>query len=176
MSWLVADLRDESKLEVVSRFAPNDGFGFVVVNRDGVPLVYSGAENEAAVKRAMDELAGLLDLLRPDNRRSWKDRAYYLSIVQPAAYPTGHCDPVLVGNPIIAEGLRQRKIFRVDAAIQVAADGSVRQVDFTPDTGLAPDIATAIAGAFQKAAIFVPAVDNGKFVDGVYAYHFEVAP
>ncbi|HUJ42371.1 MAG TPA: hypothetical protein VLW52_02070 [Opitutaceae bacterium] len=176
MSWLVTDFRDQFKLEIISRFAPADGYALVVVNRDGVPLVYSGGENEAAVKRAMDELAGLLDLMRPDNPRSWKDRAYYLSIVQPVAYATGHCDPVLVGNPIIADGMKQRKIYRFDAAIHVAAGGSVAQVAFPPDTTLAPDIAAAIEGAFQKAAVFVPAVDNGTFVDGVYAYHFEVAP
>jgi hypothetical protein len=118
----------------------------------------------------------LLDLLRPENRRSWKDRAYYLSVVQPVAYATGHCDPLLVGNPVIAEGLKQRRIFRFDAAVHVAAGGGVTQVVFPPDTTLSPDIAGAIAGAFEKVAVFVPAVDNGKFVDGVYAYHFEVAP
>jgi len=176
MPWLVTDLRDQAKLNVVSRFAPNEGFGFVVVNRDGVPLVYSGAEDEAAVKRAMEETAGLLDLMRPDNRRAWKDRAYYLSVVQPAAYATGRCDPVLVGNPIIAEGLKQRKIFRFDAAIHIAADGGVTQVVFPPETALSPEITAAIEGAFRKAAVFVPAVENGRFVDGVYAYHFEAAP
>ncbi len=175
MSWLVTDFREQRSLETISRFAPGDGYGLVVVNRDGVPLVSSGGENEASVKQAMDELAGLLDLMRPDNPRSWKDRAYYLSIIQPSAYATGHCDPVLVGNPIIAEGMKQRKIFRFDATVQVAADGRVTRVVFAPDASLSPDMATAIGGAFEKAAVFVPAVENGKFVDGVYAYHFEVA-
>jgi hypothetical protein len=145
-----------------------------MVNRDGVPLVYSGGENAAAVKQAMDELVGLLDLMRPDNPRAWKDRAYYLSIIQPSVYAKGHCDPVLVGNPIIAEGLKQREIFRFDATIQVAADGRVTKVAFAPDANLPSGMAEAIAGAFEKAAVFVPAVDNGRFVDGAYAYHFEV--
>jgi hypothetical protein len=175
MSWLVTDFREQSKMEITSRFAPGEGYGMVVVNRDGVPFISSGGETEAAVKEAMDELAGLLDLMRPENPRSWKDRVHYLKAIQSSLYATGHCDPMLVGNPIIAEGMKQRKIFRFDATVQVAADGHVARVEFTPDASLSTEMAAAIGGAFEKAAVFVPAVDHGKFVDGVYAYHFEVA-
>jgi hypothetical protein len=111
--------------------------------------------------------------MRPDNPSSWNDRAYYLRAVQPAAYRTGRCDPVLLGNPFRAEALKQRGVFRFDATIQVAADGHVTGVSVKPDENLSPAMAEVLGDALRQ-AVLVPAVENGKFVDGICAYHFEV--
>lgn len=173
LPWLVTDLSAQGSMDRISHFAPGDGYGMVVVNRDGVPLFSSGADSEAAVKQVMGELAGLLQLMEPGNPASWKDRAYYLRAIQPTAYADGQCDPVLVGDPLRPDALKQRGVFRFEAAIQVAADGRVSDVVVKSGGDLPPEFAAPIGEALRQ-AVFVPAIKNGKWVNGVYAYHFEV--
>ena len=105
MSWLVADLVEEEHMSTVARLAPAD-FGMVIVNRDGVPLFSSGAENATAVKQTMEKLSGLLELLQPANPLTWNDRACYLRAIQPVVYANGTSPPLLVGDPINAAALR----------------------------------------------------------------------
>jgi len=175
MPWLVTDFFAQENLEIVSRFAPGDGFGLTVVNRDGVPLLESPGDSEAAVKKAMGDLAGLLALLRPENPVTWRDRAWYLSAVQVVDYAHGHCGPVLVGNPLRADVLKQHGVLRFDATIEVAADGQVTSATIQPG-GSVP---AALDGPLSEAlhhAVFVPAVSDGKPVAGRFAFHFQAPP
>jgi hypothetical protein len=65
------------------------------------------------------------------------------------------------------------KIYKVDATFHVAADGKITAVDVTP-YDMSPDTVKMFSSGFQRGCVFVPAVDNGKFVDGTYKYHMEV--
>lgn len=172
--WLVTEFHSQRSMSTVSGLISGAKYGLTIVNRDGVPLFSSSGDKAADVKQAMNDLLALLDLLRPANPRAWQDRAYYLRAVQQAAYAQGRCDPVLVGNPLLPEGLRQRAVFRFDATIQVAADGHVTAAALKPGGDLPSGLEAPLGQALQK-ALFVPAVDHGKFVDGAYQYHFEVS-
>lgn len=175
--YLVADPRDEASLHILSQFAPVDAKGgIMVLSRTGVALFARDLSDPDKLTEPLQQLGGVLDVLRPDNPKGWKDRAYYLHAVQPVAFARGHSDPILVGNPLRADGLRERKVYLVDAMIDVAADGHVTHVAITPDPKNTPaPMVAPLASALQKSAVFVAAVQDGKFVDGTYHYRLEVS-
>lgn len=171
--WLATELHDQALLESLLLFAP-ESYGLMVLTRDGAPLFSADSPNAEAVARVMADLTNLLQLTKPENPQAWPMRVYYLSAVQPVAYAHGHADPQLVGNPLMAEGLKQRKVYRFDADLHISAEGSITSVEMHPDELLPEKMAKPIAEGL-KHAVVVPAVQDGKFVDGVYKYHFEVA-
>jgi hypothetical protein len=69
--------------------------------------------------------------------------------------------------------LKQRGVYRFDATIDVAADGSITGSKLSPGGDLPANLEAPLADALRK-AVLVPAVDNGKFVAGVYNYHFAI--
>lgn len=172
LPWLVCDLHEQGKIAALGRFAPGAGYSMLIVTRNGIPLFAAQDPEPEKVKELFASLAGMLDLMLPENPKAWPDRQHYLKAVQPVAHPQGVTEPVLVGNPLRADGLVQRKVLRFNAAINVAADGSVSGVTMSPDELLPEKMSDPIANALKK-AVFVPAVENGKYVDGVYHYHFE---
>ncbi len=177
LPWLVADFAEENHLTSVVQFAPlsdKESFSLVVLNRDGVPVFSASNPDNAAIDKVFADLTGLLELMRPGNPRGWADRAHYLRAVQPVAYAAGQADPVLVGNPLVPEGLRKNKVSRVDATLTVAADGSVTAVALKPEANVSAKMSAALVDALKQACVFVPAVDHGKFVDGTYHYVLEV--
>jgi hypothetical protein len=171
--WLVTDFRRQVEMDNLRRLTPTNSYGIVFMTRDGLPLFGPDAINEIQVKAIFDQARGLLDHVREDNPHGWKARAHYMSAVQPVAYANAKSDPVLMGNPLMADGLRQRKIFRIDATIDVGADGKVTNVAVKPE-GVPPAMVGPLGDALARACVFVPAVDHGKFVDGTYAYHMDV--
>jgi len=178
LPWLVADFHEERRLTIIAELAPPmdpEAFGIVVVNRDGVPVFSADRPSDPDLDKVFSDLTGLLELMQPGNPKSWSDRACYLRAVQPVAFANGRADPVLVGNPLVAEGLRQRKISQVDAQIAVADDGKVTDVTIAPDTGVPEKVNAPLSAALRKACVFVPAVDHGKFVAGTYHYHLDVS-
>jgi hypothetical protein len=174
--WLVAEYREQFRhLPDILEFAPTeDGdFAVMVISRDGVPIYAAQSPKDDDLNKIFTDLTGLLDLLRPENPRSWPDRLYYQWAVQPVIFAHGHSDPVLVGNPLVAEGLRQRKIYSVDATIAVNAGGHVTDVTVKPGGDVPPNMVGPLGDALKR-AVFVPAVDSGKYVDGTYAYQIRV--
>ncbi len=172
MPWLVLDPFESLQVPLITDLAPEGPFALAVVSRDGVPLFNSGAENEAAIKKVFAQLSHLIDLMRPGEPLSWKDRAYYLSAVQVAVHRSDKAVPVLVGDPLDPEALMKAGVAHFDAKITVAASAKVLQVRFVNgEKDLKPEMAQAIGRALLR-AVFVPAVENGKLVDGVYEYHF----
>ena len=176
LPWLVADYHDEKRMERITGFVPpEDGsFSMVVVNRDGVPVFSANNPEEAAIDKLFAYLKGLLELMRPANPHSWPDRTYYLRAVQPVAFANGHADPVLVGNPLVPEGLKKNNILQVDASIEVDANGKVTDVALKSDGIANQSMIAPLNEALKKACVFVPAVENGKFVAGTYPYHLVV--
>jgi hypothetical protein len=172
--WVVTDFRRQVEMDTLRKMTPTNSYGILFMTRDGLPLFGPDAINEIQVKAIFDQARGLLEHVRPDNPHGWQARAHYMHAVQPVAYASGKSDPLLMGNPLMADGLRQRKIFQIDAAIQVGADGKVTDVAVKPED-LPPAMVGPLGDALRRACVFVPAVDHGKFVDGVYAYHMEVA-
>ena len=176
LPWLVADFHEERRMAALLEFGSGEPgwFAVVVLNRDGVPVFSAENPTEADIKKIFADLGGLLDLMRPEFPRSWADRAYYLRAVQPVAHAGDRAEPVLVGNPLVPEGLKKNNVFRVDADLDVDADGKVTAVALPPNPDLPPSMAAPLSDALKKACLFVPAVDHGKFVAATYHYHLEV--
>jgi hypothetical protein len=177
MPWLVTDYSEQYLLPTIIDLAPmgdREAYGIVVVTWDGVPVFSASSPDDDGVKQVFGKLGALLELMRPGNPRSWPDRAHYLRAIQPELHATDRADPQLVGNPLIPEGLRERKITRVDATFAVAADGSVTTVTIRPDTGVPANMIVPLADALKKACVMVPAVDHGRFVEGRYHYLMSV--
>jgi hypothetical protein len=173
--WMFTQFQEEMKMRATQKMTPSNLYGIVVMTRDGIPLFGPESSTDEQVKATFDKFSGLLSHMRPDDIRAWKDRAHYLRAVQPVAFASGHSDPVLVGNPLDDAKLRGMKVYKLDASFQIAADGTIKDVVVNPD-GLAPNMVAMFTSGFKRACLFVPAVDHGKFVDGTYAYHVELAP
>ena len=175
MPWLVSKSNEQEKWKAVRLAAPRETPGVVVFHRGGAVLYYVDGTEVNEIARPIKQLAVLLETIRPDNPKGWKDRAHYLRSIQPTIHAQGRSDPVLVGNPLQAEGLRQRKIYRVEATLSVDADGKVTAVDLNPDEANLPSAMSGpIATALKRSAVFVAAVENGKFVAGSYHYLLEI--
>jgi hypothetical protein len=172
--WLVTDLLSQSSLSTVSKFAPGEGFGAVALTRMGIPLFAAANPKSEEIKQFMIQTRAFIDLLNPDNPKTWQARAHYLQAIQRKVFATGKSDPVLVGNPLREQGLRQRKVFRFDAVIKIGADSRATEVTFKPGADMPEAMAAPLAEALKQ-AMFVAAVDNGTFVEGEYLYHFEIA-
>ncbi len=173
--YLVCDFYDQGKVDALERLAPGEGYALAVLSRHGVPVFFLANPDKEATAKVFADVMAMLELMKPENPKAWGDRRYYVSALQLAKFAQGRADPVLIGNPIMAEGLKQRKIYQFEAQLQVKADGTIGSVTVSPNPAISEKMAAAIATALGKAAL-VPAVENGVFVDGTYTYRFDVAP
>jgi len=170
--WLVTSLNGQSSMETISAFAPIEGAGMTVLTRNGIPLLSAQpGDNEEAIKKVFADITVLLNALRPDNPRSWPDRAHYLRAVQQTTHRTGRADPLLVGDPFRADGLRQRGVLNFTAVVAFDADGKVTSVTLQPD-GKYPEAMAAPLAEALRSIVIVPGVENGALVSGVYTYRF----
>jgi hypothetical protein len=175
--WLVVDHSEQFRIQLLKDFAPRPGeFSLVVFTRHGVPLFSADNPGPDDIRRLFSDAGALLDLLRPDNARTWADRAYYLTAVQPVIHRNDVAGPVLVGDPLVPQGLRDRRIRRVEASIEVGADGKATAASLKDDGAIPAALRPALAEALKSNTLFVPAVDHGKFVPGSYAYVLEIGP
>ena len=174
--WLVTDFHQQYHLDTLLYFKPPAGeFGMSALTRDGLPLFTARNPKPGDIDRIFGEVSALLELADPANPKGWADHAYYLRAIQPVIHAQDRCDPVLVGNPLVAEGLKQRKVRQVNAQIEVAADGTVKTVTIKKDDGVPAELVQPLADALKKACLFVPAVDHGQFIEAPYDYHLAVS-
>jgi hypothetical protein len=173
--WMFTTFETEVQMRTLTHLIPTNLYGIVVMTRNGVPLFGPDSATDDQVKATFEKFTGLLDHMRMNDPKVWVARAHYYVAVQPAAFAHGHSDPLLMGNPLVASTLRKMNIYKVDATFHVAADGKVTSVDVKP-YDMAPTTVKMFSDGFQRGCVFVPAVDNGKFVDGTYAYHMEISP
>jgi len=175
MPWLIADFGQQAEMDTIRRFAPTSRAGVLVFSHTGVPFFAADISNMDRITTPVLELAALLDVARPENPKSWHGRAHYLRAIQPALHKNSRGDAILVGNPLQPTGLRQRDVYRVEATLTIDADGKVTAVDVKPDPANLPEPMRApVATALQRSAVFVPAVQNGQFVESTYHYLLEV--
>jgi hypothetical protein len=173
--WMYTVFQEEVQMRTLKTTIPTNLYGIVVVTRDGVPLLGPDASTDEEVKATFGKLTGMMKHVQGQDVRDWQARAHYFMAVQPVAFASGHSDPLLMGNPLVPAVLRQMKLYNVDATFKVAADGTISSVQMKPGE-MAPATEKMFVTGFQRGCLFVPAVDNGKFVDGTYEYHMTVAP
>jgi hypothetical protein len=173
--WMFTVFESEVQMRTLAHMIPTNFYGIVAMTRNGVALAGPDSTTDDQVKATFGKLSSLLDHMKPNDPKVWLAKLHYYRAVQPVAFADGRSDPMLMGNPLVAAMLRKMKIYKVDATFHVAADGKVSSVDVTP-YDMAPDTLKMFQDGFQRGTLFVPAVDHGKFVDGVYQYHMEIAP
>ena len=173
--WLVVNYDEQRRVPALFRLSPGrSGFAIFALSRDGVPIFGANNPDEAAVLQFFADAHALLGLLRPGNPLGWPDRAHHLGALHAARHAQDRAGPLLVGNPLVPQGLRERGIFRVEAKIEVGVDGKATAVTLKEDGSVPAAMAPALVKAMQRSAVFVPAVDQGKFVPGTYDYLLEV--
>ncbi|HEX2855543.1 MAG TPA: hypothetical protein VHO24_20070 [Opitutaceae bacterium] len=175
MPWLVADFQMQPSLGDLVRHAPGEGSALVALSREGVPLVSGSTGTTEEVAKLADKLRELFGALEIDNQRGWPDRYRYEHFVRPLAHAEGGTGPLLIGNPLRADGLREYEVARIEAKLAVAADGSVTEVTLQPGSILPAAMAEPVTAALRKAP-FAPAIENGRAVAGTFDYVFVVPP
>jgi hypothetical protein len=173
--WMFTTFETEVQMRTLTHLIPTNFYGIVVMTRNGVPLFGPDAATDDQVKATFENFRAMIEHMQPSDPKVWLARAHYFYAVQPVAFAHGHSDPLLMGNPLVAATLRKMKIYKVDATFHIAADGKITGVDVTK-YDMAPNMVKMFSDGFQRGCVFVPAVDDGKFVDGTYKYHMEVSP
>lgn len=176
LPWLVADPLQQSRMSLLARFAPREGCSLLAISRDGAPLLSASGNDLESIIGFADQLGDLLGLMNPANPRTWKDRVHYQAAIRPEQHRRDSVGPLLLGNPLRVDGLRQRGVDRIDAAIDVAADGRVAAVALSPTSRLPDAMQAPVADALRRNALFVPAIDHGNPVPGTFHLTIEVPP
>jgi hypothetical protein len=173
--WMLVDYAEQQRITTLFRQSPRRSeFGVYALSRDGVPVFGANNPDAAAVTQFFTDANALLGLMRPTNPQSWPDRAHYLAAQHAREHANDQAGPILVGNPLVAARLKQAGIFRVEATIEVGADGKVTHVTLKDDGSIPAVNIPHLTGPLQRSAVFVPAVDHGKFVASTYHYLLEV--
>jgi hypothetical protein len=175
MPWLVADFTAQRSMSLLNGFIPREGTNMVLASRDGVPLAAAPATDVAAMRDFSDRVSELLWLMNPANPAGWADRLHYSNATRPAAFAQGEAPPLLIGNPLRAEGLRQYGVRRVAARLAVAADGKVTPTLLSGPPDVPAQLVEALTLALRQAVV-APAIRQGKAVEGSLDYLLEVPP
>ena len=175
MHWLVADFAKQREMATLRRFVPAEGSSMVLVSREGVVLAGGRGTDVTTMRAFTDQVADFLWAINPENGASWGDVLHYLNATRPLQFATGHGDPVLVGNPLRAAGLRRHGIKRVAAKLAVDANGKVTPTLVSGPDDFPAELAPALSAALAQAVV-APAIDHGHAVAGELAYAIDVPP
>ncbi|RXK56558.1 hypothetical protein ESB00_12030 [Oleiharenicola lentus] len=173
--WLVTDFKRQAEMPTLTRRAPPDGSAMVVMTRDGDLLLWARPLNLAAIRKFIDDLSDLVWAASPLNSRAWTDRAHYGRAVRSLAYASTDTGPELIGNPLRADGLRQRGVGRVTAKLEIDAEGKVTAATLQPDAAVPAKLAGPLTDALKR-AMFLPAMNGGQAVASTSDYVLEVPP
>lgn len=172
MPWLTPDRNELGDLRRLQLYGPSEGQRLLLITREGVPVASSECKTKGEVDALVGELEAMLFLMRPTAKRAWPDLIYYFRAVRQAAFQSGQAEPMLIGHLLDASSLQKAGISVVAARLQVSADGIVTSADVQPTGGVTSEVAAMLAQTLMKSAM-VPAVDNGKFVEGSVEFRFE---
>lgn len=176
MPWLTPRFEDRDRMAMASAFAPKQPPSVLILTRDGVIFTNTAKPDKAGAEKTMFDLEAVLTLMRTRSAKTTADRKNYLRAIQPVAYRTGHCDPVLIDSPLDFDALKDAGVKRVDAIITVGADHSVTKVDVSDQGGvLSANVVSSIETGLRR-AVFVAAVDQGRFVEAPYELHQTIEP
>lgn len=175
LPWLFIDYEEQSRIVPLTRLAPGRGdCALFALSRDGVPILALQNPDETAINQFFADVDALLGLMRPGNPKGWADRAHYLSALHASRHQHDQAGPILVGDPLVPRRLKEAGIFRVEAKIEVGADGKVTGVTVKEDGSIPANVIPDLAKPLQRSSVFVPAVDRGQFVSSTYNYLLEV--
>lgn len=175
MPWLIADFSDQSAMTELHRYIPNEGTNMVLISREGVPLLGTRASDREAIMKFSDQLAEFLTLLNPSDVRGWKERVGYFSAIRPVEFAHSYSEPMLIGSPLRIAGLKKYGVTRINAHLDVAADGKVSPTLRSTAAEVPPALVGALTELLRQAVI-LPAIDHGNAVAGGLDYILDVPP
>lgn len=175
MPWPVADPDAQREMVKLPRLAPAEGILMLAISRDGTPLLSSTARTTSEVKQFIDALNEFLRQTDPTLPATWRDRLHYLQAVRPVQFAAASAGPVLVGDPLRSDGLRQRGITSVQARLDVSAEGRVTGATVALTGGVSAALQAPLSEALRRAT-FAPAIDQGKPVASAFDYHHDATP
>jgi len=173
--WLVTDFSRQKELTALGRHAPTDGTRMALLTRDGDLLLVSRPLNLDTIRRFIDDVTDLAWAANPLNARAWTDLAHYGRAVRPVEFATGSAPPKLIGNPLRADGLRQRGVQRIEARLALDADGKVTGVTLQSGSIVPERLSGPLTDALRR-AVFLPAIEHGRPVASTYDYVLAVPP
>lgn len=173
--WMLVDYAEQRRIPALFRLSPGRGeYALFMLSRDGVPIFGASNPDEAAVRQFFVDADALLGLLRPGNPLGWPDRAHFVGALHAARHMQDKAGPILVGDPLVPQKLKERGILRVAATIEVGADGKATAVTLKDDGSIPADLVPALTKPLQRSSVFAPAVDHGQPVAGTYDYVLEI--
>jgi hypothetical protein len=170
--FLIEDWRRQDEMRYFHVYGPKEGAKILIMTRDGVPIAVSDCKTKSDIERVVLEMEALLNFMRPNNQRTWQERTNFFRTARLAAFATGRADPYLVGHLIDVDAMRTVGIKSVSAVLKVSAEGQVTNATVASGEGITPELSKALSEALLKSAV-VPAIENGKFVDGTYQLRLE---
>jgi hypothetical protein len=159
----------------LARFASDSGFAMVLMTRDGVPLIGSEANEVRDVMKFVDDASNLLWELNAANPRGARNRLHYLRAVRPIEFAGGTTPPLLLIAPLKVDALRALGVVRIEADLEVGADGKTTAAELRPQSQLPPGLVSPITEALHR-TIFLPAIDHGVAVPGKHRYELKIDP
>jgi hypothetical protein len=137
-------------------------------------VAISEVDSVEGMKKFVDELCATMAAGDELNSFFWKDRAYYQAIIRPVQYATSAAPALLIGNPLRPSVLRKNQLSRLDAKLEIDAQGAVTSAIIENKDAMKPAVATALEKAFKTSFVFVPAIDQGKAVASSYNFNYAV--
>jgi hypothetical protein len=172
LPWLIPDLADRNRMDSIRELLPTNGPALLLVTRGGTIVAGTYKDDEAEVNKTMATIAQLFALDRRGAIASMKEREYFYRAVQPVEFASGSCDPLIVADPISREALKLAGVTKLEATIEVGADGSVTNLTMSEDNTLTEELSGNLSKALSRAR-FVPAVTNGEWVAGTFKYSLD---
>jgi hypothetical protein len=172
--WMTVDPAQLADVGALRGFMRTVTSGLLLVTREGVPIAGGAVRDVLTLARILDHASALLWDLSPENRRTLPDRVHYRRAVRSAQFSVGSTPPEMMANPVPVETLRRNGIDRLDARMELDAEGRVTQVTLRSTSELPDPLADFLRGAIRGSDVFLPAIQDGKPVAGVLNASFAV--
>jgi hypothetical protein len=161
----------ERMSRIIMNFRPVRVPSILILNRHQTVMYGSSQNSTKDIEQAMTQFETLLVHMQPGRASNVPDLQNYLKAVQPVRYKNGKSEPILLAQPLDVDALKNAGIKRVDANFTIAPDHSIADVKVFDNGGVLPaNLVDQLAAALRN-SVFVAAVENGKFVEGVYEMH-----
>ncbi len=175
-AWMTADPEQLAEIAVLRGFMGAGTSGVLLITREGVPIAGGTVRDGFTLARILDHASELLWDLNPENRRTLSDRVHYRRAVRPVEFPTGAAPPEMVAPPVPVDALRRQGVARLDARLEIDAEGRVTQVALQPASEFPAAVAGTLCEAMRASEVFAPALQDGKPVAGGLDYSFVLPP
>lgn len=174
--WMTADPKQLTEIGVLRGFIPVVTSGLLLITREGVPIAGGAVRDLFTLARMIDHASTLLWDLNPENPRTLSDRAHYRRAVRPVQFASGAAPPEILASPLPLEMLRRNGLARIDARIEIDAEGNATGVTLRSPTEWPTFLAEALRETIRRSDVFVPAIYDGQPVAGALDHAFAVPP